>query len=269
MFANFLKLFRFKQYQTEKKYGWRKDKSDDRDYKLSFTKLDHKENGIKKVDLRHNCPPVYDQGKLGSCTANAIAAAYEYDMLKQKETNIFVPSRLFIYYNEREMEGHVDQDSGAEIRDGIKSINTQGVCPETEWPYDVSKFKDKPPQQAYSDAKNHVSVKYQRVEQDLEHMKECLSQGLPFVFGFMVYESFESKDVANTGIMVMPKRGEKLLGGHAVMAVGYDDDKQVIIVRNSWTTSWGDNGYFYMPYDYIKSNYYCNDFWVVQRVKDN
>src|SRR5438445_13260812 len=103
------------------------------------------------VDLRPQCPPVYDQGQLGSCTGNAIAGAIEFERLKQKLTD-FVPSRLFIYYNERVIEGTVRSDSGAQIRDGIKSVASQGVCPETEWPYDITKFEQKPPSKAYADA---------------------------------------------------------------------------------------------------------------------
>lgn len=249
-------------------YGWRKDKKDDRDLIKKFLKFRHIENGISEVDLRGLCPKVYDQGHLGSCTANAIAAAYEFDMMKEKEKDIFIPSRLFIYYNERKMEGNISEDAGAEIRDGIKTINNVGIVNEEEWPYDISKFTDEPPKNLYDEAKNHLAVKYQRVENDLKHMKECLHQGFPFVFGFNVYESFESEEVSKTGVMPMPKKGEKILGGHAVMAVGYNDKKKVIIVRNSWRESWGLEGYFEMPFDFIKGED-CSDFWVVQRVNDS
>ena len=114
------------------------------------------------VDLRANCPPVYDQGQLGSCTANAIAAAIEFDRKKQRLTD-FVPSRLFIYYNERVMEGTVSSDLGAQIRDGIKSVNKIGAPPETDWPYDIAKFAQKPPTKAYTDAKLDRAIQYQKV----------------------------------------------------------------------------------------------------------
>jgi len=250
-----------------KKYGWVPDLPDRRD----LLRIPENMDGFKPVivDLRYDCPDIYNQGKLGSCTANAIAAAYEYDQIKQKEYNTFIPSRLFIYYNERAKEGTIKYDSGAQIRTGIKSINSIGVCPEENWEYDINRYREKPTDKCYDIAKNHKSVKYRRVKQDFDHLQECLRSGLPFVFGFGVYESFESEKVASTGIMTMPTKNEKLLGGHAVMAVGYDDNRGVFIVRNSWGKNWGDNGYFYMPYEFIILNKYCDDFWTIQKVKDN
>ena len=264
-FLSYYMGYENKEKKVQHKYGWIKDSEDKRDIYRSFNGYSIKSN----VDLREKCPAIYNQGKLGSCTANAIAAAYEFDMMKEEEKEIFVPSRLFIYYNERAMEGNVKKDAGAEIRDGIKSINRQGICDEKDWPYDISQFTVKPPKSLYKKAQNHKAVKYERVKQDIQQMKQCLNDGYPFVFGFAVFESFETKQVAETGIMVMPKVGEKILGGHAVMAVGYDDDKEVFIVRNSWGEEWGDKGYFYMPYEFIKNTYYCSDFWVVQQVKDD
>lgn len=268
MITSVLRYFGLLEEPISRKYGWKPDKKDERDYQKVFEKLTHKENELYLVDLREKCPLVYDQGDLGSCTANAIAGAYEYDMIKEKETVIFHPSRLFIYYNEREMEGNVDEDAGAEIRDGIKSVNKQGIVPEEEWPYDISKFTYKPDENLYEEAKKHLAVKYERVKQNLEHMKECLHRGYPFVFGFMVYESFESQEVANTGNMPMPNREtESILGGHAVMCVGYNDKTEKFIVRNSWGTEWGDEGYFYMPYEFMLSED-CSDFWTIERVVD-
>lgn len=253
-----------------KKYGWRPDTPDVRD-KYYSPKVDV--STICKtgtvVDLRKQCPGIYNQGELGSCTANAIAAAYEFDEIKENEDNIFIPSRLFIYYNERQMENTTGQDAGAEIRDGIKSINKIGVCPEPMWPYDISKFTQKPPKECYDTAKHHQSVQYSRVKQDLYHLKSCLDEGLPFVFGFAVYESFETEEVSKTGVMTMPTEKDNILGGHAVMAVGYDNDKEVFIIRNSWGVNWGDQGYFYMPYEYMTNKNLCSDFWVVKKVRDN
>jgi C1A family cysteine protease len=247
-------------------YGWKVDKYDSRDLHKTFTTL---RKDVKKVDLREQCPVVYDQGQLGSCTANAISGMYEFDMIKEKEKNIFTPSRLFIYYNERKMEGSISQDAGAEIRDGIKSVGKVGIVNEKEWPYDISKFTNEPPQNLYNEAKHHIAVKYKRIKQDLDHMKECLNQGFPFVFGFMVYESFETQEVANTGKMPMPKKDEKVLGGHAVMAVGFNTDTNEMIIRNSWSDKWGDNGYFTMPFEFIKNSDYCSDFWCIERVQDD
>ena len=252
--------------KVPRKYGWRRDKPDFRDHKREIKEFTFKDTEL--VDMRDKCPEIYDQGHLGSCTANAIAGSYEFNMIKENETKIFVPSRLFIYYNERKMEGNVKTDSGAEIRDGIKSVNRQGVVPEQDWPYDISQFTVEPPQKLYKEAQHHKAVKYERVKQDIDHIRQVVHQGEPVVFGFAVYESFESEEVAKTGKMVMPKKDEELLGGHAVMVVGYDDKQEVMIVRNSWGTEWGDKGCFYMPYDYIKNPDLCSDFWVINRVKD-
>jgi C1A family cysteine protease len=255
---------------TMKKYGWRRDTPDHRDkYYTPVVDVSKICSSTGTVDLRKQCPGVYNQGELGSCTANAIAAAYEFDEIKENENNIFIPSRLFIYYNERKMENTTGQDAGAEIRDGIKSINKIGVCPEPLWPYDISKFTQEPTPECYETAKNHQSVEYSRVKQDLYHLKSCLDEGLPFVFGFAVYESFETEEVAKTGMMTMPTKNDSILGGHAVMAVGYDVNKKVFIVRNSWGVNWGDKGYFYMPFDYMTNKNLCSDFWVVKKVRDS
>jgi C1A family cysteine protease len=219
-----------------------------------------------KADLRPQCPPVYDQGQLGSCTANSIGAAFEFDQMKQNISS-FAPSRLFIYYNERAMEGTINSDSGAQIRDGIKSIGQQGVCPETDWPYDISKFTVKPPPQAYTDAAKNKAISYSRVARTLPQMKGCLASGYPWVFGFTVYESFESPQVAQTGIVPMPSSKEQVLGGHAVLCVGYDDSQQRFIVRNSWGLGWGIQGYFLMPYAYLLDTNLSDDFWTVRLVQ--
>jgi C1A family cysteine protease len=250
-----------------RKYGWRRDLPDRRDLYHQFNPSCRVD---RRVDHRSNCPDIYNQGHLGSCTANAIAAAYQFDQLRQGEgTQSFVPSRLFIYYNEREKEGNIETDSGAEIRDGIKSIHCQGVCPEPQWPYNIDKFTTKPTEACYQTATHHTSVHYRRVSQNLKHIKACLSKGLPIVFGFTVFTSFELREIEETGIMSMPKQDEKPLGGHAVMAVGYDDRHQWIIVRNSWGSDWGDGGYFYMPYRYICDEGLCSDFWTVQTINDS
>jgi len=178
-----------------------------------------------------------------------------------------MPSRLFIYYNERAMEGTVDTDSGAMIRDGMKSISKLGVCTEDTWPYDISQFTAKPPAKAYTEAKKHQALVYRRVLGQLHQMQGCLAQGYPFVFGFSVYESFMSPEVAKTGKVPLPPRGEQLIGGHAVLAVGYDDAEQSFIVRNSWGTGWGIKGYCLMPYGYLTDPQLARDFWAVYTVE--
>src|ERR1700674_4272939 len=216
------------------RYGWIPDLPDDRDH-LYAAPPAFLSALPPHADLRAQCPGVYDQGQLGSCTANAIGGAIEFDRLKQSLPD-FVPSRLFIYYNERVIEGTVNSDSGAQIRDGIKTVASQGVCPEPEWPYDIAKFAQKPSAQAYSDAVTDRAISYQSLVQDLNQMKGCLASGYPFVFGFTVYESFESAAVAQSGHAPMPGSGERVIGGHAVMAVGYDDASQRFLVRNSART---------------------------------
>ena len=211
-------------------------------------------------------PPVYDQGQLGSCTANAIGAAFEFDQVKEGYKD-FMPSRLFIYYNERAMEGTIDTDSGAMIRDGMKSVAKVGVCAEDTWAYDISKFTEKPPTKAYTEAKKHQALLYKRVIPVLHQLQGALAAGYPVVFGFSVYESFMSPDVAKTGEVPLPPRNEQMIGGHAVVAVGYDDKIQRFIVRNSWGKSWGKKGYCTMPYGYLTDPQLARDFWSIYTVE--
>lgn len=244
------------------RYGWIREYTDQRDIPFTLTAI----RLPTKVSLRDGMPPIYDQGQLGSCTANALAAQLDYMRHKQGEPFI-TPSRLFIYYNERAVEGTISSDSGAMGRDGIKSLKYQGVCPESEWPYDVAKFARKPLAKCYADAAKYESLTYKRVDHtNLAAIKTALAQGLPVSFGFTVYESFESQEVANSGNMPMPALGEAVVGGHEVLLIGYDDDKQCVEVRNSWSDQWGDSGCFWMPYQYLISNL-CSDFWVIEKVK--
>jgi C1A family cysteine protease len=185
--------------------------------------------------------------------------------MKQSVPN-FTPSRLFIYYNERVIEGTVASDSGAMIRDGIKTVAKQGACPETTWPYLIQKFATKPTHASYVQAAKHKVSLYQRLTPIASQLKGCLASGFPFVFGFTVYESFESPAVAKTGKVPMPGPTESVLGGHAVMAVGYDESKQVFIVRNSWGPGWGIKGYFTMPYAYLTNPHLADDFWTIRLV---
>lgn len=244
------------------RYGWRPDTPDIRDLYHVFGVSSQP----RHVDLRSGLPVSYDQGQLGSCTANAIGAAYEFGLRKQGKSD-FMPSRLFIYYNERLIEGSVRTDAGAEIRDGIKTLASQGVCTEASWPYVVSKFARKPPKRCYTQALKHQALVYKRVNQTVDDLRATLASGLPVVIGFSVYDSFESQEVADTGILNMPDKGESLLGGHAVLVVGYDDSSGRWIVRNSWGTSWGMNGHFTMPYAYLTDTDLSSDFWTVQIVE--
>jgi C1A family cysteine protease len=254
-------------------FGWKPQTPDHRDYAFARAPGSLPD----KIDLRQQMPPVYDQGQLNSCTANSLAAAMEYERVRQSESD-FVPSRLFIWYNERDLEGSTASNVGASLRDGIKVLNKDGVCPESIWPYDPAMFASKPPRRAYVQAKTDVAVQYEAI-QSLGDLKGALAQSLAVVFGFAVYESFESAEVAKSGIVPLPAQGEKQIGGHAVLAVGYSDPDSRITVRNSWGPDWGMSGYFVMPYEYltgpgtpsdassVNGAYLANDFWAIQKTK--
>jgi C1A family cysteine protease len=262
--------------RSNKGYGWIPDLPDKRDYAFSALMGVARKLPVA-VDMRALCAAIFDQGALGSCTANAIAAAYQFSVIKQfmaagdtfaaALAKSIAPARLFIYYLERAMEGTVNEDSGAMIRDGIKAVAKQGVCPEADYPYVISKFRNKPSAQAYKDALDHQALTYYRVQPTLAQMLGCLAAGFPFVFGFSVYESFESATVAKTGKVPMPKSGESQLGGHAVLAVGFDDTQKRFIVRNSWGVKWGLKGYFTMPMAYLLDPNLSADFWTVRLVE--
>lgn len=242
-------------------YGWVPDLPDQRDILYSAVRP------VPAVlppaiDLRPFCSPVENQGNLGSCTGNALAGALEF--LEKKDNVRFVNlSRLFIYYNERVIEHSVKSDSGAMIRDGIRTLKRQGVCSERKWPYVVSKFGVKPSPACYKEGLEHQILSYQRIL-TLDQMRACLAEGFPFVFGFTVYESFESQQVAKSGVVQMPPSGERVVGGHAVLAVGYNDSEERFVVRNSWGTDWGMKGYFTMPYAYLADRNLSDDFWVIR-----
>lgn len=241
-------------------YGWLPDLPDRRDW--LYSAVARLRALPRRVDLRPLCSPVEDQGELGSCTANALAGALEF--LEVKDGVSFEDvSRLFIYYNERVIEHTVSSDSGAMLRDGIKTLVKQGACNEELWPYDIRRFTAKPPTPCFRDATNHQVTSYRRIS-TVPEMRACLASGFPFVFGFVVYESFESASVAKTGIAPMPGRGERALGGHAVLAVGYDDRGRRFMVRNSWGTRWGQRGHFTMPYAYLNDPNMARDFWTLR-----
>jgi len=244
-------------------YGWVPDLPDHRDF-LYAAPGKFLRALPKRVDLRRHCPPIYSQGKLHSCTANAIAAAIQFDQMKQSRAEIFRPSRLFIYYNERAMERSIHSDNGAQIRNGIKSVAKRGACRERLWQYRIRKFRQKPSRKCYIEAAKHPALTYHRVRRTLAHMKACLASGYPFIFGFTVYESFHSMKVTHTGRASMPVRHEKIQGGHAVLAVGYEEAQGRFIVRNSWGRKWGMHGYFTLPYEYFTNRHLSEDFWTIR-----
>ncbi|OGW94952.1 MAG: hypothetical protein A3K16_02490 [Omnitrophica bacterium RIFCSPLOWO2_01_FULL_45_24] len=245
----------------QRAYGWVPDLPDQRDY--LYTAIKPVVRLPDKVDLRQLCSGVEDQGSLGSCTAQALAGNIEFldNMPDSKYTDV---SRLFIYYNERVLIDTVDYDSGASLRDGIKTLKADGVCLEALWPYLTARFDKRPAKRCYAEARKRRIESYHRIE-TLRDMLVCLAEGYPFVFGFTVYESFESPAVAKTGVAHMPRKGESVTGGHAVMAVGYIQKAKRFIVRNSWGKSWGMSGYFTIPFQYLEE--LADDFWTIRRVQ--
>lgn len=257
----------FKKPKPQKptlKYGWKRDQPDHRDFKFKIT-APH--DLPTHVDLTSSCPSIYNQNSLGSCTANALGAAYQFEQIKQNKPN-FIPSRLFIYYNEREIEGTINEDSGAMIRTGIKTMVDKGVCPEKMWRYIENRFKKKPCQQCYDEAMKNQILEYLRISpHTLYEVKHCLSDGYPVVFGFTIYESMMTDEVARTGFVPIPNANETPIGGHAVLAIGFDDSKECLMVRNSWGSEWGQGGYFYLPYWFITTPNAAADFWTIRLVE--
>jgi C1A family cysteine protease len=230
------------------------------------------------VDLRRaDCgfPPIFDQGHLNSCTANAVAAALAFDIRRQRKDDTFIPSRLFIYYNERYSENAIglpawgNHGAPAYMRDCIKVVDDKGFCSEDEWPYDETAFDTRPPDSAYRSALEHRSCEYYRINQDLTLMKSCLAEGYPFVCGIRVYRGFLSPQVRAGGAVPLPAPGEPMIGGHALAVVGYDDAQQRFIVRNSLGTGWGDQGHGSLPYAYVCDVRYAMDFWVLRKVTED
>jgi C1A family cysteine protease len=250
--------------------GWIPDVPDQRDYIFKPLRVVAPTELSKQVDLRDHLPPVYDQGNLGSCTGQALAAAFDFGRKKQGEP-FMSPSRLFIYWNERDSIGTVDSDSGAMLRDGIKVLAKLGTPREAVWPHDISQFTVKPDERAYIEAEKNQALVYQRImrpPEDRTHdMLLCLGDGFPFVTGFTLYQSFESDEVRRTGIVPMPAMDESMLGGHAVVVVGYDLDKQHFICRNSWGEAWGDKGDFYLPFAYLAHGGLSSDQWTIRTVE--
>lgn len=266
--------------------GWIKDVVDIRDHiyvqPVATAEL-LKKAMESKLDLRtkYQNIPIYQQGTLGSCTSNAVSYAYQYTELKQQNKSYFTPSRLFLYYNTREMMATnsknpvlINQDTGASLRDTLKTCSKSGVCSETQWGYNTTKFTVKPNQTCYTQAQTCKTIEYVSVPQTMTDLKNVIMEGYPIVFGFRVYESFDN--ILLDGKMPIPNlTKEKSIGGHAVCIVGYDDDIQFntairggFIVRNSWGILWGQGGYFYMPYTIALDRNLCNDFWFIKSITD-
>jgi len=241
-----------------------------RDYNLKLDRFDgrdliyenSKEARPKQIDLRKDCSAVEDQGQMGSCTANALVGNLEF-LEKVQGEKVVDLSRLFIYYNERFIEHHENEDSGSTLRTGIKALKNFGTCPERLWPYNEKLLLKKPDDNAYTEGEKRKISKYERLK-NLDDMRDCLAQGFPFVFGIRVFESFESPIARDTGFIPRPQLNEKFLGGHALLAVGYNDDREFLIIRNSWGKSWGKDGYGFLPYDYFTLGL-ALDYWTIKK----
>ena len=218
------------------------------------------------VDLRRHCPPVYDQLHLNSCSANAIAAALRYDELKEGRPHVPSPSRLFIYYNERVLSGVVGTNSPVALRDGYRTVTRMGACPESMWPYEPRRFRRAPTLRCFHAAHRHRAIAYYRIRRAISNMRACLADRFPFVMALAVHQSMDRRDVRRTGLVPVPKRGDRFHGGHAVLVVGYEHAKRRLIFRNSWGPGWGDRGYGYLPYAFIASPDLTWDFWTMRRV---
>lgn len=238
--------------------GWRPDLPDHRDFR--FRSSFDPALLPARVDLTETyAVPVVDQGNLGSCTGNGIASALAY--LQEKEGAPMVyPSRLFIYYNERVMEGTVNSDAGAEIRDGIKSVVDLGYCPETDWPYDIGVFSTRPSALAYSNALRGLVRTYQKVDVGAAALQQALASGYPVVVGFTVYDSFYNH---SDGTINLPTVSDGIAGGHCVIVVGYDQTSRRFKFQNSWGTGWGTRGFGTIPFEYLGSPNFGGDYWII------
>lgn len=229
------------------------------------------------VDLSRLFPPCFDQGSLGSCVAQSYVAvvSYLYKVRGRRNAPHFLGSALFLYYNSRALRKSTNVDSGAYLVDGIRAMVKWGVSSDACWRYRISKFKQRAPNRCYREAKRRVCRGYANMyNKNLQVLKQNLLSGLPIVVGIAIFDPFESAQVATTGIVPMPKPSDRFLGGHAVVIVGFSDDFNTsgrergvtgyFLVRNSWGTRWGvQGGHFWIPYEYVLSNYYTSEMWIV------
>jgi C1A family cysteine protease len=259
------------------KYGWIKGTPDSRDRKYSAERLLPIKTVYLNPDSGYKMPPVWDQGQLGACTAFGWSFAVMFDLLNKHASDPmesgYSPSQIFIYYWERSIEGTIGTDSGAQIRDGAKAINKYGVCNETLMPYVISDFVTPPTDTAATDALNYKALTYTSLDNtNKQLLVDALQQGFPIVFGFTVYESFESDTVNETSVVPYPDiNTEQVLGGHCMSIVGFHEgegDDDTFICRNSWGKDWGSHGgYCRMPTRYLTDPSLASDFWILKMVE--
>jgi C1A family cysteine protease len=221
------------------------------------------------VDWRMYCSPIVDQGQLGSCTANAAAGLVEY--FERRSFGKFIgASRLFIYKATRDLLGW-QGDTGAYLRSAMEALVMFGAPPEQYWPYDIPNFDIEPSAFLYAMGASYQATKYFRLDPNglppdmaLQNIKTYLAAGFPSMFGFPVYEEY--MNVPADGKVAYPKAESHYYGGHANVAVGYDDtmtigdQKGALLVRNSWGKDWGLEGYAWMSYQYV-TEALASDWW--------
>ena len=211
-----------------------------------------------KVDLREWASVVDNQLDLGSCAADAMANAYELQVRRQAPEDFVELSRLFVYYNARSIDNSINQDTGAYLRDVIQAVRDHGICSELIWPYVVENFAVRPSPESYKDAESRSLRNYRKLD-TIEDTVDALSQLRPLIFGMEIYDSFMSVNALNP-VVPMPELNEVGRGGHAMCMVGYDLDRQWFLAKNSFGTAWGDQGYCWIPFDYLRKHGY--DRWV-------
>lgn len=267
--------------------GWERDLPDFRDYTAEVPEVAKvleksrpmkavKKKMPKSVDLRGWCSPVENQLNIGSCTANAGVGLLEYFERRAFDKHLD-GSRLFLYKVTRNLLGW-EGDEGAYLRTTMQAMALFGVPPERYWPYRTEKYDDEPPSFCYAFAQSYQAVRYYRLDPPsmskskvLDLVKKYLAAKLPCMFGFSVYSSIPGTG-QGTGDIPFPQAGDSLQGGHAVVAVGYDDTKKIgkekgaLLIRNSWGENWGEEGYGWLPYAYVESGL-AVDFWSLMRAE--
>ncbi len=218
------------------------------------------------VDLRPFMTKVEDQGQTNSCTANAVVGAYEYLFKRFKKQNYDI-SRMFVYYNARVKGGGDIADEGSVIQYAMECLKKAGACSEATWKFKKEIVNKKPHKESYSEGKKFLVDEIMSVPVKLKAWKKTLADGYPIVFGTTLYKSFD-KAAENGGVVPMPspkEAGRKSHGGHAMLCVGYSDEDKMFIIRNSWGESWGEEGYCYIPYNYLMNEKWTGDCWIIKK----
>lgn len=243
---------------TNGRLGGKRDRHDARDYVFTAAIA----TPPPAVDLRRYCSRVYDQLPLQSCAANATASALSLVAAKNRQT--VAPSRLFLYYNARLREGAQEQDAGTSIRSAIKAATRPGACDETVWPYDSNQAATVPPRAAYDEI-IVAATSYYRLPQLLRAIRSCIAEGFPVIFGVNAYVNAVAQ-AQTSGVLPVPDGNDRFMGGHAVLAVGYDDARETICALNSLGDAWGAGGYMSMSYDYFTNPDLTYDFWTIREI---